>query len=161
MSDTAKYVFPKRRYPPGGVKQNSGAFSSCQAGEVPFSRDCTGKKGNRSQAGGWRTRGRQQLTPSRQVSSLGKGSLKPNQEGKRAKCPIIRPRYANTRWTETAVLSCHRLSMVETVKMKTERSFHCRRKPTAQHRGLSVKLEATEHIFFQGSKKFSKTYGCQ
>lgn len=52
ISDTAKYLCSlKEGIPQREAKQNSGAFSSCQTGEVPLSRNCTGKRRNWSQAG--------------------------------------------------------------------------------------------------------------
>lgn len=60
------------------------------------------------------TRGGQQLAlfSARQKSGKRISETKPDR--KRAKCPVTHLCYADMRWTETAVLSCHRLAMVKT-----------------------------------------------
>ena len=117
------FVFPKRRYPPGGQNRIVVHFpagrqkSSLSVGTALERGETDPRQGAEDERG----------TTARSVSASqqsGKRISETKPERKRAKCPITHLRYANMRWTETAVLSCHQLSMAKMVKIKTECSFH-------------------------------------
>lgn len=126
------FVFPKRKYPLGGrAKQNSGAFSTWQPGEVPFSRDCTGKKGNWSQAGdrGWE--GDNSLLSLRKPAVWEKDLW--NQTRKEtSKMPHRSSLLCKHEKDRNSTFVMYWLSMVKTVKINTEHSFHYLCKTTIQ-----------------------------
>lgn len=111
------FVFPKRRYPPRGQNRivvyfPAGRQETClSVGTALERREPDPRQGTENKRG----------TTAHSVSASqqsGKRFSETKPKRKRAKRPITHLSYANMRWTETAVVSCHRLSMVKTVNIK-------------------------------------------